>query len=43
MIDQEEYLLLMKLNDINKYNKIKNEKKIIKINMENTVKNVGDI
>ena len=26
MIDQEEYLLLMKLNDIDKYNEIKKEK-----------------
>ena len=26
MINQEEYLLLMKLNDINKYNEIKKEK-----------------
>ena len=26
MIDQEEYLLLMKLNDIDRYNEIKNEK-----------------
>ena len=43
MIDQEEYLLLMKLNDIVKYNEIKKKKITIKINMENIVKNVMDI
>ena len=45
MIDQEEYLLLMKLNDIDKYNEIKKEKEkiIIKISMESIVKNVVDI
>ena len=42
MIDQEEYILLMKMKDINRYNEIKKEKIIIKINMKNTVKNVGD-
>ena len=44
MIDQDEYILIMKLKDIDRYNEIK--KKIIikiKINMESIAKNVMDI
>ena len=45
MIDADEYILIMKMKDIDGYNEIKKKKKkiIIKINMESIVKNVMDI
>ena len=45
MVDADEYILIMKMKDINGYNEIKKKKKkiLIKINMESIVKNVMDI